>query len=233
MGTISWRIIDTMHIRPDGINSNIKNQAAALSTGELLRQEDPKEKVINEMPAIIIDLSSNLKKASTIDEAFSILNNACTNDGQLKMLKPNIFNYKGYQFYVGLEMFNDENTQKLAFANKLSIHSAPQLIDYIKFPDRSGVIITYHKGCEDGVVFPYKEFENQINQEAKQRFIEDMKKLTSQGCIHPHALRGPAYWSVNSSGEIVLSSWEILRHTTNNKEREDLIKSLNKYLRVN
>lgn len=167
---------------------------------------------MNELPIFINKLVEELKKSKTNGDVYNVFKDAREAEPDFKAINPALYEYKGYRVHSTLQGFSDELVKKLEYVNKLKIDSAPRLVKYMKMGQGESIVITHLQGCENEAPIPYREFEGELSQKAKEIFMDDMNKLAERGLVHKYAARGTSSWAVNpKTGHIMLNNWDSLQ----------------------
>lgn len=128
---------------------------------------------------------------------------------------------------IGVSLPDDdtEHDQLLAWLRDLDIAAAPERALRVR---GSGfeVHVTRYWICPGERLIPLDKFHGKLTAPARERFRRDMERLFDHGKMHAY-IRGEAHWLVSeTTGAIVLSSWELIPA----KKRDEYFEAIDRTL---
>jgi hypothetical protein len=122
--------------------------------------------------------------------------------------EPLTYYYQNYRITQGLSINLDHEVHNVHYANTLGLSAAPTLVVAANLMTGHTFMLTQG----DHALVPFSQNRNLVNNNAKQKFLDDMKTLAEEGYVHSYGVKGAAHWFVKpDTGQIMLNQWSSLR----------------------
>lgn len=185
--------------------------------------------VMDTLPDNLKHVWGNLMSASDYNDVYDAMDKAVKDIPGFKQDQkdPLTYYYQNYRITQGLSMHLDHEVHNVNYANTLGLSAAPSFILAAKLMTGHTFMLTQG----DQALVPFFQNRDLVHNNAKQKFLDDMKTLAEAGYVHSYGVKGAAHWFVKpDTGEIILNQWSSLRPLEAGETPESIQKRFKKTL---
>lgn len=199
-----------------------KFQNSKISNKRINMTANAEKNVINKLISQITTQKNN---------AGNIIENFINQNDNAEKIQHGIYRYKDYYIFNGLKTYFENNLKGYQVAEKTKVQCAPKIVQTIELPNQELVTVLKFNNPTKALYTLDEKLED-MNVIERVDILNDFKRMLNADYVNLDAVNSTDNWRITADNKLLLLNWEDLVKVTDSKQKEMILDSIKKTIRI-